>query len=139
MWEPELRGQPTDADITAAVKVAENLPDAGDKEHVLAMYPILGKKLPAIPDGSWGKHATQKVVKFKNLQATNQQLNRANLVWHLKHPGQSRMKTPHNTAPQVLKTKDGDYAIVDGHHRLSALKMLGVKKDLCWVLDQKDL
>ena len=86
-----------------------------------------------------GKKAKQKVVKFKKLQATNQQLNRDNLIWHLKHPGQARMRKPHNTAPQVLKTKDGDFAIIDGHHRLSAHKMLGVKKEMVWLLKESDL
>lgn len=138
-WALEQRNPPTPKDITKAVKKAQGLPDAGDHEHVLAMFPIYNKALPPIPTGSWEKYAKQKPVKLKKLKATNQQLNRTNLIWHLRNPGKARYQTPHNTHPQVLKTKDGDLVIVDGHHRLSAEQMLGVKKDMTWLLDEKDL
>ena len=129
---------PTPSDIKQALKKAQNLPSAGDKEHVQQMFAIYGKALPTISDGDWGK-ASQKVVKFKKLQATNAQLNRQNLIWHLKNPGKARMQKPHNTQPQVIKTNGGDYAIVDGHHRLAALKMLGLKKAPVWLLKESDL
>jgi hypothetical protein len=101
------------------------------------MFDIFGKQLPTISDGDWDK-ASQQVVKFKKLQATNAQLNRQNLIWHLQNPGKARMQKLHNTQPQVIKTKKGDYAIVDGHHRLSALKMLGLKKSAVWLLKESD-
>jgi len=123
------------ADIKDATKSAKDLPSAGDKEHVQAMFKIYGKPLPAISDGDWGK-ASQKVVKFKKLQATNAQLNRQNLIWHLQNPGKARMQKPHNTMPQVIKTNGGDLVIVDGHHRLSALRMLGLKKSPVWLLKE---
>lgn len=136
-WERIERGQPTSSDIKQAVKTAKNLPDAGDHGHVQAMFPIFDSQLPAIPQGSWDD-AKLKPVKLSKVRATNQQLDRVNLVWHLEHPGQSRYKGARNTHPQLLKTKDG-YAVIDGHHRLSALQMLGVKKELCWVLKEDDL
>ena len=128
---------PTADDIKKALQVARDLPPAGDKEHVQAMFPIFGKALPSIADGDWDK-AKQKVIKFSKLQATNAQLNRQNLIWHIQNPGKARMKKPHNTQPQVIKT-DGAYAIVDGHHRLSALKMLGLDKAPVWLLKESDL
>lgn len=134
-WERIERGMPTPADIKDATKSAKDLPSAGDKEHVQAMFKIYGKPLPAISDGDWGK-ASQKVVKFKKLQATNAQLNRQNLIWHLQNPGKARMQKPHNTMPQVIKTNGGDLVIVDGHHRLSALRMLGLKKSPVWLLKE---
>ena len=75
-------------------------------------------------------------MKFKKLQAHNGQLDRANLIWHITHPGQSKMKSPHNTHPQVIKTPAGDYVVADGDHRIAALVLLGLKKDTCWVLRQ---
>jgi hypothetical protein len=139
-WERVERGTPPPSpkDIKKAVAKAQTLPPAGDDEHVQAMFPIYGKALPTIQDGDW-KKSVQKTVKFKKLQATNAQLNRQNLIWHLQNPGKSRMQKPHNTAPQVIKTNGGDYAIVDGHHRLSAEKMLGLKKESVWVLKESDL
>ena len=137
-WERIERGMPTSSDIKAALQKAKNLPPAGDKEHVQQMFPIYGKALPVVSDGDWAQ-AKQQVVKFKKLQATNAQLNRQNLIWHLQNPGKARMQKPHNTQPQVIKTNDGDLIIVDGHHRLAALKMLGLKKAPVWLLKQSDL
>jgi len=137
-WLLEQRNPPSAQDIAKAIKKAKNLPDAGDHGHVEARFPIENAKLPAVPSGAWDQ-ASLKTVKFKKLYATNQQLDRKNLIWHLQHPGMSRFKGPRNTHAQVLKLNSGDVAIVDGHHRLSALDMLGVKKDAMWVLKESDL
>ena len=134
----ELR-QPSAKDIQKAVKKAKSLPDAGDHGHVRAVFPIENEALPPVPQGAW-KSAKQKTIKLKKLFATNQQLDRKNLVWHLQNPGKSKFQGQFNTHIQVIKlAKNGDYAIADGHHRASALKMLGVKKDVVWLLREKDL
>ena len=137
-WLLEQRSPPSAKDIAKAIKKAKNLPDAGDHGHVEARFPIENQKLPAVPNGAWDK-AKLKTVKLKKVYATNQQLDRKNLIWHLQHPGMSRFKGKFATHPQVLKLNSGDVAIVDGHHRLSALNMLGVNKDAMWVLREKDL
>ena len=137
-WLLEQRKPPSAQDIKDAVKKAKNLPDAGDHGHVGAVFPIENKQLPAVPNGTWDD-AKQKTVKIKDLFATNQQLDRKNLIWHLQHPGQSRFKGPRNTHIQVIKRANGNLDIVDGHHRASALKMLGVKKDVVWQIKEKDL
>lgn len=131
-------GQPSESDINVAIEVAKNLPDAGDHGHVQAMFPIENKALPAVPKGSWDL-AKQKTVKLRKLKATNQQLGRDSLIWHLKNPGKSQFKGKFNTHIQVLKMNNGDLAIVDGHHRASALKMFGVKKELVWLLKEADI
>lgn len=135
----ELRDQPSASDIADAVKKVQTDPDAGDHGHIQATMPIYGKALPAIPSGSWAKLAKQKTVKLKKLQATNAQLNRANLIWHLQNPGKSRFRGPLNTHPQILKMMNGKRVVVDGHHRLAAEQLLGLKKDAVWQLDEKDL
>jgi hypothetical protein len=131
-------GQPTAAEIKVAIALVEKLPDAGDHGHVQQMFPIENKLLPAVPSGSW-TNAKQKTVKLRKLYATNQQLDRDNLIWHLKHPGMSKFTGPRNTHIQVLKLNSGHLAIVDGHHRAAALKLLGVKKDMVWLLKESDL
>lgn len=137
-WDRIERGQPTADDIKAAVQKAKDLPAAGDAGHVQAMFAVYGKGLPSIDPSAWDD-AKLKKVKLKKLQATNAQLNRENLIWHLKNPGKSRMQSARNSHPQVLKDKAGNLAIVDGHHRLSALRMLGLKKELCWVVKEGNL
>ena len=137
-WWLDQRKPPSPQDIKKAVRVAENLPDAGDHGHVQQVFPVYGKGLPEIPQGSWDL-AKQKSVKFKELQATNAQLKRDDLIWHIKNPGKSRFAGRYNTHPQVLKTEKGDLVIVDGHHRLAAEQMLGLKKDMAWLLDEQDL
>lgn len=137
-WEWIERGQPTTADIAKAVKGVQKMPGAGDQQHVSAQFPVYGKQIPATPDGAWD-NAKLKTIKLKKLRATNAQLDRANLVWHLQNPGKSKMRSPRNTHPQVIKTNDGDLIIADGHHRLSALRLLGLKRETCWVLNQKDM
>lgn len=137
-WMLEQRKPPSPDDIKDAIKKAQKLPDAGDHGHVASVFPIENQALPAVPEGSWNK-ASLKTVKLKNLYATNQQLDRKNLVWHLKNPGMSRFQGRFATHIQVIKMKSGDFAIVDGHHRASALSMLNVKRDAMWVLKEKDL
>lgn len=125
-------------DIAKLVKDIKKMPGAGDQQHVQAVFDIFGKQIPATPNGAWA-NASLKTVKFKKLMATNAQLDRNNLIWHVQNPGKSKMKSPHNTHPQVIKTKDGDYMIADGHHRLSAMKLLGNKKELVWLLKEQDM
>jgi hypothetical protein len=122
-------------DIAAVVAKIKKMPAAGDKQHVPAVFPVYAKPMPSVANWSQAK---QKVVKFKKLQAHNGELDRDNLIWHVQNPGKSKMQSPHNTHPQVIKTVQGDYVIADGDHRLAALRLLGVKKDMVWLLDAKD-
>ena len=125
-------------DINKLVDEVKKMPGAGDQQHVAAQFPIYGKPIPDTPKGSWEK-AKLKFIKFKKLEATNGQLDRANLIWHLQNPGKAKFRKTFSTHPQVMKTNGGDYIIVDGHHRLSALRMLGVKKDVVWLLKERNL
>jgi len=130
-WEWDLRAQPTTADIAKAAAKVGKMPAAGDKQHVPAVFPVYDGPMPSEADWSQAK---LKVVKFKKVYAHNSELDRANLLWHVQHPNKSRMASPHNTHPQVIKDNEGRYVIADGDHRLAALLLLGLKKDLCWVL-----
>lgn len=134
----EHRDPPTAQDITKAIKKAKKLPDDGDADHILPPFDFYEKPLPVISGSDWAK-ARQKQVKIGKLQASTARIVRSNLVWHLQNPGKSRFQGQFNTHLQVLKTKNDDLVIIDGHHRASALKMLGVKKETTWCLDEKDL
>ena len=101
-------------------------------------FQFTGTRFLTPPKGAWD-NAKIKVVKFKKLKATNAQLDRQNLIWHVQNPGKSKMKSAHNTHPQIILTSKGDYIVSDGHHRLSALKLLGLKKELCWLLKEQDM
>ena len=135
--ELEWRAKPNAADIDAAIKKVMAMPGAGDQAHVAAVFKLAETTIPDTPDGAWDD-ADVKMIKFKKMRATNAQLDRKNLIWHLKHPNQSKMKTEHNTHPQIIK-KDGECLIVDGHHRLSALLLLGLDREQCWLLNAKDM
>lgn len=134
----EQRKPPSAKDIKDAVKRVQAMPDAGDHGHVLAVFPMLKGSMPAVAAGKWSQ-AKQVPVKLSKLRATNAQLNRDNLIWHLQNPGKSRFQGQWNTHPQIVKTSDGQNLIVDGHHRLSAEFLLGLKRDVCWRLKEKNL
>ena len=127
----ELRRPPDAAAIKKAVKAAQQLPSAGDPGHVAAPWKVSGD-IPVIKDGAW-KQATQDTVKLKKLTATTVRLKRDDLIWHIQNPGKSRFRGTYNTHIQVADTGD-DQLIIDGHHRAAALLMLGVKKDMAWLL-----
>lgn len=137
-WEIEQRKPPTAQDITKAVKAVAKIPDDGDAGKVLCPYPFYPRSLPVISGSDWGKSKLTQ-VKLKKLQGSTARVSRSNLAWHVSHPGQSKFRGQWNTHIQVLQTKGGDKVIIDGHHRATALKMLGVKKDSVWLLKEGDL
>ena len=134
----EQRKPPTAKDIIKAVKKAGKIPDSGDVGKIVCPFPFYQKALPVLSNKDWAK-SKQKMVKFKKLQGSTARIDRANLIWHLKNPGQSKFAGKWTTHLQVLKTNGGDLVIIDGHHRASALQMLGIKKDSVWLLRESDL
>ena len=119
--------------IAAAVAQAKALPDDGDSDHVAPPWDRKG--LPALDDVDWQDAALTK-VKLAKLRASTKRLKRENLIWHLKHPGEARYRTPFSPYPLVIDDGD-DLVIVDGHHRLAALLMLGETKAAANLLDVK--
>jgi hypothetical protein len=135
-WARIERRQPTAADIAKAVKKAKKLPDAGDGGHVMAPWPK-ADEVPETTKEDWADSKLKR-VKIAKLKATTMRLDRVNLIWHLERPGQSKYRGQWNTHPQVVDTDEGR-VIVDGHHRLAALMMLGINKDSVWLLKHKDI
>ena len=63
---------------------------------------------------------------IKNLLASNTWLKKDRLIWHVKNPGKALHNNPFTTLPMVCTTNAG-MTIIDGHHRLAALMLLGAK------------
>ena len=130
-WLLEQRRPPTAADIDTAVRKVKKLPDAGDAGHVMSPF-RLAKQIPATTGADW-RDAKQEMVKIRKLLGSTARLNRDNLIWHIRHPGQGRYRGHYNTHAQIVDDGEG-LVIEDGHHRLAALLMLHVKRDTAWVL-----
>ena len=137
-WEIEQRRPPTAKDVTKAAKQVAKIPDDGDAGKVHCPFDLYPKALPVISGKDWSKSKLVQ-VKIKKLQGSTARVSRANLLWHVRNPGKSKFRGVWNTHLQCLKTKDGSIVIIDGHHRATALKMLGVKRDSVWLLQVDDL
>ena len=137
-WEIEQRKPPTAQDVTKAIKQVKKLPDDGDAGKVLCPFDFYPQALPVISGKDWSKSKLVQ-VKIKKLQGSTARVSRSNLLWHVQNPGKSKFRGVWNTHIQVLQTKRGNKVIIDGHHRATALKMLGVKRDSVWLLRESDL
>ena len=137
-WEIEQRRPPTAKDVAKAAKQVAKIPDDGDAGKVHCPFDLYPKALPVISGKDWSKSKLVQ-VKIKKLQGSTARVSRANLLWHVKNPGKSKFRGVWNTHIQVLQTNGGDKVIIDGHHRATALLMLGVKRDSVWLLRESDL
>ena len=137
-WEIEQRRPPTAKDVTKAAKQVAKIPDDGDAGKVHCPFALYPKALPVISGKDWSKSKLVQ-VKIKKLQGSTARVSRANLLWHVRNPGKSKFRGVWNTHLQVLQTNGGDKVIIDGHHRATALLMLGVKRDSVWLLRESDL
>jgi hypothetical protein len=116
------------AEIQEAESKIKSMPSVdGEKNQVPVLWPRV--EAPEIKDSEWSK-AKLKRVKIKKLFATDNTLKRDDLSWHAANPGESKAGISH---PRVV-VQDGKKIIVNGHHRLAALMLLGQKKDLVWQL-----
>lgn len=128
----------TQQQIKAAQKAVKAMksPD-DDPNHVPSLWPP-GDGYPDISQIDFGD-ATQQVLNLADLKAANGHdwLNRSKLLQHLAHPGDSMLKpNPFTQYPIICKDGDGELLIIDGHHRLGALMLLGATTWLLWVVPQ---
>jgi len=92
--------------------------------------------MPTIRDVDF-RDITSTSVAIGTLLASTRSLDRARLDWHVQHPGQPRNPSVFTTQPLVLNDPDQGQIIIDGHHRLAALSILGVKKTPVFLLPVK--
>lgn len=117
----------------AAVRGMDSPDDNPD--HVAGLWPQ-ADDLPDISQIDFGD-AYQAVWTLSGLMAGNGHdwLNRQKLLDHINDPGDSlKNPNPFTAYPIVTKTKDGDVVIVDGHHRLGALLLLGAVTWQLWTV-----
>lgn len=118
-----------------AVKAMKS-PDK-DPNHVPSLWKQ-GDGYPDISQIDFGD-AYQAVWNLADLKAANGHdwLNRTKLLDHISHPGDSMLKpNPFTQYPIICKDGDGELLIVDGHHRLGALMILGAKTWQLWTVPQ---
>ena len=119
------------ASTDVAAKAAQALPEVKPGK-VAAPWPM-AKKLPDISQLDFGD-AIQQTVSIKSLLASTKRLNKAKLVAHIKS-GAAPVRTNPFTTPGPLLTKTSEgLTIVDGHHRLAAMQLLGKDSVKLWVV-----
>ena len=116
-------------EIDKALKDLADIPDA--KPGYIAV-PWEIETRPKMDKTRWAD-SELKLVKIEKLYASQKYLKRANVEWHLNHPGETH--EGQNAYPNVLQVED-DYLIYDGHHRLAALWLMGVRKTNVWFLEE---
>jgi hypothetical protein len=115
----------------AVAKAAQSLPEVKPGK-VAPPWPT-AKKFPDISQLDFGD-ATLQTVSIKTLLASTKTLNKAKLVAHIQSGAAPIRTNPFTTpGPLLTKTKQG-LVIVDGHHRLAAMQMLGTDSVKLWVV-----
>jgi hypothetical protein len=134
---------PTTADQGRAIAAVDAMPGDGDPDKIIPPWPIAGDvDRESYRDPGLWQDAKLKKVTITSLFASTKHLDRANLLWHLTHPGESD-EDPDDQGDalpgmgaQVVKSQ-GRRVIVGGHHRLAALWLLGVDKALVWQIKEQ--
>jgi hypothetical protein len=116
-------------EIDKALKDLADIPDA--KPGYIAV-PWEIETRPKMDKTRWAD-SELKLVKIEKLYASQKYLKRVNVEWHLNHPGETH--EGQNAYPNVLQVED-DYLLYDGHHRLAALWLMGVRKTNVWFLEE---
>ena len=138
----EKAGVPSKSEVKDALSRLKILPNAaGDHpasdnpeqiaDSVSSPWPIVetdNGNYPVDPD-VWTK-AKLTLVEVKELYGTNTALDRSNVADHIESMGQAL--TPYRGYPLVFD--DGEkLVIVDGHHRLFAMWLLGMEQVPVWL------
>lgn len=122
----------SDDEIAAAVQTVNAMPPKKNDPNKLAQIWAPAKPLPTVRDLDF-RRAQTKTVALSRLQSTDKSLKRDKLLWHVQHPGQAVNPGPLTSHPIVLDDPKGPI-IVDGHHRLAAMSVLGAKSCQCWLI-----
>ena len=122
----------SDEQIAAACAAANALPGKGKGGDKLKSPWDQPKKMPGIDDVDF-RDISVKKLPIDSLMASDNGISRARLLWHIKNPGQTKNPSVFTGNPMVLDHKQGQ-VIIDGHHRLYAMKLLGQTSYPCWLL-----
>lgn len=137
MARPEpLVGVPDSLDVERALARLAILPNAADhalkdpSKFVQSAWTI--EPVPAIDPNVWDR-AILETVEIAELFSTDQYLKRKNVAKHIKIMGQA--KAAFRSYAMVCEI-DGKALIIDGHHRLMSLWLLGLDKAPVWLVKE---
>lgn len=116
----------TPAQIAAAVTAVKKLPGKKNDPNKIPTLWDRPKAMPTLADVDFGTVTIQS-LEVNELLASNKNLKRDRLIWHVQHPGEALNPSVFTENPLVMESPDGN-VIIDGHHRLAALKMLGASE-----------
>lgn len=126
----------TSSQIKAAQKAVKAMPSPDkDPNHIASLWPQ-GDGYPDISQIDFGD-AVQAVWDLTDLRAANGHdwLNRSKVIARIAKPGDSMLTAnPFTAFPIICQDDDGELLIVDGHHRLAALMILGASQWQLWTI-----
>ena len=122
-WRAALVKTFSKDDIAKAVAAVNAMPDNGSDPNKIPTICQRPDAMPTISNVDFGS-ITQPKVTISTLLASNKNLKRDRLLWHVQHPGKRVHNNDFTKLPLTLTFKEGT-VIVDGHHFLAALQILG--------------
>jgi hypothetical protein len=140
--KPEMKlepavGIPSEIEVERAHSRLIILPNPADptlgKPEKYVESPWATVPVPTIDPNIWDK-ATVQLVQLNDLFGTDAFLKRKNIRKHIDNMGQAL--TPFRSYAMVYEL-DGDAIIIDGHHRLMALWLLGLQEAPVWFVKEK--
>jgi hypothetical protein len=125
----------SDEQVAAGVAAAKALPAVDDDPNHVALFWQIGDKYPDISEIDLGD-AFQQITPLASLLAATDHawLNRQKLIAHVAARAAPVRLNPFTAEPLVCQKRKGDLLIVDGHHRLGALTLLGASKWQLWIV-----
>lgn len=130
----QIRAQDfSDDDIAAGLaKVAALAPG---KKQIPTLWPV-ADPMPDLSQLDF-KNVAKTKLPIAGLQASNGNLRRDNLIWHVNNPNTAKNPSPFTKRPLVMAMPDGSQVIIDGQHRLGALSLLGASKASVYLIPSK--
>ena len=116
--------------IAEALQLLDDLPDI---EPGLIAVPWPVSPRPELDPTVWEESVIQD-VKVADLVATQKLMNRDRVEFYVKNPGAIE---ENRRAYANVYAQDSELLIVDGHHRLAALWLLGAEVTNVWFLKKK--
>ena len=132
-------GVPDRIDIEVALARLEILPNPNhpdisqDEEEKYVEPPWRITFVPTINPNSWS-NAELEIVALQDLSATDAFLRRKKVARHIKNMGQSEL--PSRSYAMIAEVGT-ELVIIDGHHRLMALWLLGLDTAPVWLIKEQ--
>jgi len=130
------KGIPSTLEMARAISRLDILPNPDDptinKIEKYVESPWTVEPTPAIDPNEWD-NARLETINLKDLYATDPFLSRKKVRKHIEAMGQAL--TPARSYAMIL-TRNSKPLIIDGHHRLMAIWLLGLDKAPVWIVKE---